>query len=414
MALLLVATTSWAGGMVVQDIEIIGLEHTNPRVIHRELPFAPGAPWREGMAALAQRRLLNLGLFSEASVLPPDKSGIVRVLVHERWSLWLLPRLTRKDNGASSAGFALDEYNLWGLNHGLHLGWRKDTGRNFTGRGGVSRELGYEWNRIWDSRWSLALTANWGERLAADRQFGATLSGQDVREHLVSLTFSRAFGAVPGEGWGLRFGTVIGGLRAIPSLGSARPGLDAIRRRQAFAGLEYRDITDHIDWIEGERMDWTVTVTERAWGASYGSTRQQFSWARYRRIGSTRHTLNLRLGGGAIGGDARTDGLFDIGHRNGVRGYYPGEIVASSWLLGSAEGRWLFPGADNLQWATFSDVAWLNGLVESIGGRRWFVGAGAGLRWTLRWLVRGTVRLDAAWGFQTRRWRFYLGTGQAF
>jgi len=123
-------------------------------------------------------------------------------------------------------------------------------------------------------------------------------------------------------------------------------------------------------------------------------------------------TMDLRLDGGLAGGEVLRDGLFDIGNRNQLRGYFPGEVQGKRYLLGTVEGRFpLHPGS-NVQWVGFVDVAWMGGRLQAPA--RVFAGAGAGVRWTLRWLVRGTIRADAAWGVATRRWRFYLGTRQAF
>ncbi|MDX8407461.1 MAG: hypothetical protein R8L58_03665, partial [Mariprofundaceae bacterium] len=68
----------------------------------------------------------------------------------------------------------------------------------------------------------------------------------------------------------------------------------------------------------------------------------------------------------------------------------------------------------NVQLAAFSDMAYVAGKGSQVNGRNVYIGVGGGIRWTLRWLVNGTIRGDAAYGFATRRWRFYLGTGQAF
>jgi len=47
-------------------------------------------------------------------------------------------------------------------------------------------------------------------------------------------------------------------------------------------------------------------------------------------------------------------------------------------------------------------------------GRDIIVGTGIGVRWILRWLVRGTLRADVAYGWAGRRWRVHFGTGQVF
>ncbi len=395
---------------LVTAISVSGLERTRERTVLRQLPFRVGDTWRQGMATTGERWLRNTGLFSEAHITPPDAAGVVHVSVNERWSLWLLPQASRSDSGASSAGLTLDEYNLWGLNHHLRVAYREDTGRNFTAANGSSYDIGYDWRRIADSKLSLSFAGHWG-RSVFDAYRNGALAAQYLQDNRsTSLVLNCALGPVPGEGW-----SVSGGMAASNSsfqLFSGTPQADVLasRKRSLLFGTSYRQVDDRIVWFTGSAFDYALSVTSRAFGSTLNVYRQSASFRTYMPV-DDQNTLNLRLAAGHAFGDVLRDGLFDLGNRSGVRGYLPGEVQGRAYVLGSVEGRYLlFPDA-NVQLAAFSDMSWL---LPEAGGRRFYAGAGGGVRWTLRWLVNGTLRADAAYGLATHRWRFYIGAGQAF
>jgi outer membrane translocation and assembly module TamA len=62
----------------------------------------------------------------------------------------------------------------------------------------------------------------------------------------------------------------------------------------------------------------------------------------------------------------------------------------------------------------FVDVGHVSLEGRSVYGKPIVVGVGGGVRWTLRWLVNGTLRADVAYGSATQKWRLHLGTGQSF
>ena len=91
-------------GQIIKGIAIEGLKYTRPRTVLRALPFAKGDRWKAGDGEESERRLRTLGIFPEAHVSPPDAQGIVHVRVGDRWPVWLLPEISRHDNGNTTAG----------------------------------------------------------------------------------------------------------------------------------------------------------------------------------------------------------------------------------------------------------------------------------------------------------------------
>lgn len=397
----------------IKHIEITGLKYSNARVIMRELPFKAGESWQPEFATIGARRLRNLGLFSEAVITPPDAAGVVRIRVNDRWPLWLLPEASRSDNGASSAGLTLTEHNMWGLHHHLRLAVRRDTGKNFTGNNGVSYQGSYIWRRINDSNFGLDMSMNQGTSIFDAYQNGMLTSSYLQDNQSWSSGISYALGPVPGEGWDLRLG--FSSNKSTYSLRSGPPLADVIdlRRQAVQFSASFRMVDDQITWLTGTQIDYVADVAHKAFGSDINSYSQTISWRRHLDLGS-QNTLSYRINAGLRTGNVLRDGLFDVGSRNEIRGYYPGELQGNGYIYGTLEGRHPLEINSNLQLAAFIDAGHVNRDGRSALGKPVVVGIGGGVRWTLRWLVNGTIRVDGAYGFATKKWRLYLGTGQAF
>ncbi|ATX83106.1 Surface antigen variable number repeat-containing protein [Mariprofundus ferrinatatus] len=397
----------------VHGINIEGIDRTQEITVLRELPFSVGAVWREGFAEVAERRLRNLGIFSKAVVTAPDENGNVTVYLKERWSLWVLPQVSRKDNGASSAAVAVDEYNLWGLNHHARMAYRRDTGSNFSALQGSSYEAAYDWRRVDDSKLNISVSGSSGRSLYDTYNQGIHSAQYLQTGRSATLLLSYALGDVPDEGWSVRGGFTAS--NATYRFISGTPQADVVghRIRALLAGVSYSRMNDRITWLSGNAFDYSLSAAHKGLGSTVNSYSHTASWRDYYTF-SGQNTFNVRLNGGLVTGNVLRSGLFDLGNRDGLRGYYPGELQGTHYLFGSLEGRFPIREDSNLQLVTFADLGKIGGRAGASVTRGLAVGAGGGFRWTLRWLARGTIRGDVAYGFATKKWRFYLGTGQAF
>jgi len=398
---------------IVRSIHVDGLERTNIRTVLRELPFTEGDVWQDEWKATAERWIRNTGLFSEARVSAPNADGVVEIYVHEKWSLWLLPTVTRKDNGASKAGLTLDEYNLWGLGHKLHASVIQNTGKNFSASQGTTYGLGYDWRRIADSKWGLNLSLGSGPSPFDAYQNGVAVAQYIQEENNAGLSISYAFGPVPGEGWGASLGYNMSNTSYRFVSGIPQPDIQGQKGRSVALGISYTQVDDKITWFTGTAFAYSLSVSHKSLGSSNNSYAQTLSFRTYAPINGE-NTFNTRLNAGLATGGIQRAALFDLGNRNAIRGYYPGEIQGTRYVYGTAEWRYLISPGSNVQLAAFSDIGYVSNKGGHPYGKTLIVGAGAGVRWTLRWLVNGTVRGDAAYGVATHRWRFYLGSGQAF
>jgi len=402
-----------ATGIEIRDIEISGLEYSNARVVERELPFSRGDIWRPEFVKEGERRLRNLDLFSEAVISPPDDSGVVRIRVNGKWPLWLLPEASRSDSGSSSAGLTLTHYNLWGLHHHLRLATRWDTGTNFTANNGNSNHASYKWRRISDSNFGFDVAYS-GGRGTFDAYQNAILTSTYTRERQNwSTGISYGFGPVPGEGWDVRLGFSSSDTRYTLKSGPLLPDVRNLIKKSLQLSAGYHKVDNQITWLTGYLFDYNLSVAHSSLGSDINSYKQQVSIRRHLNL-DQQNTLSYRINTGLATGEVLRDGLFDVGNRNSIRGYFPGELQGAFYVFGTLEGRFPLEINSNFQLVTFVDAGHVRLRGASVLGKAIVAGVGGGVRWTLRWLVNGTLRADVAYGTATHRWRAYFGTGQAF
>jgi len=404
-----------AEGVWISAIHVTGLKRTRLRTVLRELPFTTGDQWKADSGAEGERRLRNIGLFSTVVILPPASDGQVQIRVKERWSLFVLPEGSRSDTGKSSAGVTLTEHNLWGLHHQLRIATREDTGKNFSSINGTRADGSYLWRRVADGPVSLGFGLG-GGRSVYDVYDKGMLTGQYKQQG--SNWYANvdwALGEVPGDGWDLGLG--FNSNRSTYKLVSGMPSftLHNSRRNSMLGSISYTHVDDHTTWLTGVAFQYSLDVAHHALGSTIDVYRQSASIATHVPLSpSSTSTLNLRLNAGSAYGQVLQDGLFDIGFNRGLRGYFPGELQGRFYLYTNIEGRFPLPRYSNFQLVAFSDIGQIWNSRRPAYGNAIVAGIGGGARFTLRWLVNGTFRADAAYGSGSKRWRFYFGTGQTF
>ncbi len=399
---------------IVQKIEFSGLKYSDARVLLRELPFSKGTRWQSNFIKTSERRLRNLGIFtSKVTVLPPDNQGTVHITVKDRWPIWLLPEVTRKDGGASRAGLALTDYNLWGLNHFARFSGSVDTGKNFSTNQGRSYQGSYIWRRIADSKYSMDMSANRGDSVFDAFENGILSSSYAQSSQDWTLGLAYAFNAVPGEGWDARVGLSHSLKKFSLKAGTPQADIQDNQRNAVSLGINYIFVDDHTTWITGSAFNYNVELANSLLGSTTNVVRQSASWRSYIPL-KQQDTINVRINAGWADGDLLRDGLFDLGGAEGMRGYYPGDLQGSAYIYGTLESRIQIKLDSNVQWVAFVDAGHVANQGHRALGRSVVAGLGTGVRWTLRWLVNGTLRGDVAYSTALHRWRLHLGTGQAF
>jgi len=257
------------------------------------------------------------------------------------------------------------------------------------------------------------LPYNQGRSVFVGFDAGQSIANYQEQRHELLFDVNYGLGPVPGEGWTVHTGLVRSNRSFALIDGAALPDVDDTRTTNVLVGLAYRLVDNHVTWLSGEVFNYEISQGLHALGSEQESLAHAISWREYRSLGQGR-TVNIRLNGGQIIGDSQRNDRFDLGNRNEIRGYFPGELLATRYLFGTIEGRFPHEPNSNLFYAAFADIGHLSDRGDNPLGRSLITGLGVGIRWTLRWLVRGTLRIDLAYGEATHNLRLYVGTGQAF
>lgn len=107
----------------VREVRIDGNKRTRQRVFAREMALRPGAEYCREAALQDERRLLDLGLFSDVRIVPSSESADstdVVVEVRERLTLLPIPELNYSSEDGATYGLTVRESNF--LGDGQRLG----------------------------------------------------------------------------------------------------------------------------------------------------------------------------------------------------------------------------------------------------------------------------------------------------
>jgi translocation and assembly module TamA len=135
----LVAVFHVAAGpkVTVAGVEIAGAPHTRASLVRRQVTLKPGDPLDPRKLAEVERRLLELGIFSRATIVPSDENpSTLRVELQERAQLNAGYDFRYNDDDKSTVQLDGELVNLVG--RGLALGGRLKVGRDVRqGRGSL-------------------------------------------------------------------------------------------------------------------------------------------------------------------------------------------------------------------------------------------------------------------------------------
>ncbi|MBF0281466.1 MAG: BamA/TamA family outer membrane protein [Zetaproteobacteria bacterium] len=406
---------------IVSAIHVTGLKYSKEALIVRELPFQVGDLWQASFADSGEKRIRNLALFSEVHITPPNGDGVVEILAKDQWSLWLLPEATRAESGATSAGIALTEHNLWGLQHQLRLATRWNTGKNFSKNSGHGYQVSYVWRRVGDSNWSIDSDFQRGTTIQDMFLNGTFSSSYTQLQDQKTVGVEYGFGAVPGEGWAMRWAVSDQQTSYRLLQGPLLSDVQNYHRKSILWSSRYQNIDDHLTWRTGNIFQYQIDLGTPLLGSTDNMVQQIALYRQYIALGDRggdswrdQSTLNLRVKAGIATGTLVHGGLFDMGGKDDMRGYYPGDLQPRGYIYGTAELRTLFESQSNVQWVNFIDVGHLRHHGRALWNQPLIIGVGTGFRWTMRWLVGGTLRADVGYGAATHRWRFHIASGQSF
>ena len=104
----------------VENINIIGNEHTQNHIILREIYHPISDEFDSTLASEDRNRIYNLGLFSTVEINPIDSSYTVFIV--ETFPVFPLPIVEYNEASGFSFGASIIHLNLRGMNEKLSLG----------------------------------------------------------------------------------------------------------------------------------------------------------------------------------------------------------------------------------------------------------------------------------------------------
>lgn len=402
----------------VDAIEFEGNRRTLPETMLQELSFGVGDDADLAEVDRGRQAILDLGLFKavESKVEGSVGTQTVTYIVDEKHYWYVLPKADRSGDGDVTLGLQGEFTNLGGRNQTLDWVVKRkklkdadvDEERSleleFTqprvggGPYGVQTQLELEQAELDETRGLLA-----GEYERNRRSLGATVS-----------RWLRLRGA--SQGW-----RVGGGLRLDDynhRYIAGDPTLFFDATVITWSGLvEYRNIRDRVFSRSGRQAIYRLEVSSAELGSDVDLLRHKALYRRYIPLRIREHTnLDFQVIAGYATQSVFGDPTYSLGGSDTLRGYPRDSVEGDVFVQANAE--FLFPFKE-------AKPAWRGALFADLGNAYKDLGdvdltsqrvdVGVGVRWTLRSLVRATLRLDVGQGLnRDGDTKVFVGTRAVF
>lgn len=402
---------------VIGEIRFVNNKTTRPQIMLQEMLVHAGDPVDTQRIERSRQAIMDLGLFKSvrAELLPGPRGRILEITVDERYYILPLPKLSRSGEGDVSYGAEVTWHNVAGLNQTLEIGYKnKDYASDSDVESEKNLTLNYTYPRVHGSFYNLDVSAKDMRQVRDITDAGATgRYEQDAK----SLGFSvsrwlRSEG--PSAGW-----RAAGGLRWEDrnyQIVSGTPGLREDGRVVAAAGsVEYTDVHDYLYSRGGHNYGYEMELGVPGLGSDQSFSVHRLYYQTYLPVFDWPHSnLNLRFQLGS--GNTRVFGedIWDIGSSTLLRGYDRDTIKGNAFVLANAELLVPLFGHAPLRGVIFADIGNAYPSFGKIDLGDLKASAGLGLRWKLKSFVNVTLRVDAAYAFDTGETKIYAGTKETF
>ena len=395
-------------------IRFEGNEVTKEVILRQEMTISEGDEASYARIEESRQGIMNLGLFKRVTVrLEPGEAGHTLVYaVDEKWYILPIPKIDRDSDGDVSYGMELKFDNLFGYNQSLEL--LSETTDVSGGEKERVKELSYDIPRIPGTHFGFtAFLANIDTATTkVDELLGSGdyALEQDKAEVAISRWLVRH---APSQGWRGSVGSNFSNtdytyLSGVDGLVEDRKIVEMT------VGFGYTEIYEYPWHREGKEYGWSLAVAGKGIASDDDYQRLDFYLRSYnfgRLTDDDNINVQLRLGYGH-GYDEGID-PYGIGDSRTLRGYERGELTGDVLALVNVEYLKPILGHRNVRAVLFTDFGnvYEEGDVDLTDLE---VGAGIGLRWKIRSLVRTDLRVDYAYGFGEEDAKIYFGTRQTF
>lgn len=401
----------------ITEIRFAGNRKTRGRVMLQEMLVGVGDPADPALIESSRQAIMDLELFKSVHTQLDSTPGgqVLLITVEEKYYTLPLPVLSRNADGDITYGVEMRMDNLGGLNQKFKARYKV---KDFAD-GEVDREetlsLDYAYPRIAGSRYELRLSLDdENERVDAERKGRSGLYNREYREARLAVRRWLAPSG-PSKGWQLGAGLVAYDV-AYDHLGGADDLFQGGQVMSVRLAANFSDVHDYLYSRSGREYGYQVDIADEAFGSDISFVKHDLYWRSLNLVTSRPHTnLNLQLRFGSSSDDLFGEPFYRLGGSSSLRGYDRDRIRGNAMLNANLE--FLTPlrvGYPALRGVLFADAgnAWQNFNDIDLGDIQFAVGAG--MRWTVKYFVRFTLSLDAAYAVDGGETKVFVGTGNTF
>ncbi len=398
----------------IADIRFAGNRKTKPQYLERELAIKRGDICSLDDIIDSTQNIMNLGLFKSARAIlfQDDNALTVMFTVEEKFSFFLIPRLSRTSDAELRAGLQMRWDNLHGRLHNMRITSevrQKDDGNGL--RGFVHR-LEYDVPRFLNTSYGLGLGL-FLERRRRDLEqsgltFGRALSDKQQFELLLSRWVNKNQGL---QGlryfFGLRFDARSLQLES-GGLGPFTEGHDM----SFVLGAETRLVQQDFYRRRGSVSGVVARFASTGIGSDFSYSRLDLYSRWYIPLSGLRN-LNIQTRIGLSDGAPFGEHHFSLGGGELIRGLETNSVSGDMLALVNVEYLTALFSHPQWRWVAFADAgnAYERGNVNLA---RQELRVGMGLRLKIESISNTDIRLDIAWDAERQRLQTFVSSNLTF
>lgn len=413
--LLLCSFTAEAASLI-NKIEYQGNKVTQALVMDREIYISKGDMFDERLVEKSRQAIMDLGLFKRVTYyLEEDYSGglsrkgtgLINVIfvVKEKFFILLIPKLKLEDNEIYY-GLQYNGDNLFGLNHQARL-LAEDRGVT----SGVDENryaFRYFYPNVNGSYYNLDFAL---QSINEVDESEGLIDRQDDSYRIGLTRWLNEKGR--NRGWFVG-GSMIYQQRINDDL-IVSENFESIDAMILAMAAGYRDIKNFEYNRGGKAYGYQLDWSGEAIGSETKFTKHLLYYRSYYSFKNDRvSNLNVQMKLGYANEKILGEYAFSLGSRNDLRGYENSRFQGNTLFVGNFEYMSSLLNHSLMRYVTFIDVGNTYEQLNDILHEPLNIGAGAGLRWKIRSLVKIDLRVDVAYGFTDEDYKFSFGTRHAF
>ncbi len=390
----------------IEAIRFVGNKVTKEETMRLEMIVHEGDPVDIAKIEKSVQNIMDLGIFQRVSYYleqtGPDRGTDLVIVVIEPFYWYALPTFKLNDDSQLEVGARLKWNNLWGYNHTMLI-----TGTDQGYRGGVqeySSSFDYTMPRFMLSRYALSIRLGRSQRLDNDNDLG------DQREITKDYGFSVSK-------WlnddGISFGPFLGA--GVDFQQQYNEAVDPANESDGYYDNIIYSVTLGTD--ETHKYEFQRGGNHLVYDVSFSSSffQQAVSYRRYRILSKENVTnINYLVSAGLADNNRLGNAAFSLGGNSSLRGYKKDSYRGNIFYRASIEYLTKFNRSPLVRKAFFLDLGDIHDEFSDFRFSTIKYGAGAGIRWKARRFVNIDIRLDIAYGFQSRDLRVVLGSHNTF